>query len=107
MMAKKTSPITKKARVLPASGIKNTPSHEYWFILSSGKEIKNLKELAEDLGDMEDFVFSHHVNDHRNDFSNWIKDVFRDFELAEKIAHCKEKKKAQLVVYEHLMGKLW
>lgn len=87
--------------------LKHSPVPEKWFILSSGKEIRTLKELAQDLGDMEDFVFEHHVNEHRNDFVSWIKDVFEDAELAEKIAHYKDKKRMQMIVYEHIVDKLW
>ncbi len=87
--------------------LKHQPEAEKWFVLSSGKEIKNIRELAHDLGDMEDFVFGHHVNEHRNDFVNWVKDVFEEMELAEKLSQHKDKKKMQVLVYEHIVDKLW
>ena len=37
------------------------------------------------LGEMEDLVFDHHVNDHKNDFVPWVKEVFDELELAEKL----------------------
>jgi hypothetical protein len=89
------------------SRLKSTPEHQQWFVLSSGKEIKNLKELAQDLGDMEDFVFDHHVNQTKNDFVNWVRDVFDELELAERISKVKDKKKMQLVVYNYLLEKMW
>ena len=38
------------------------------------------------------------------DFYNWIKDVFRDVELAKKIAGVGDKKHLQLVIYRHMAG---
>ena len=34
---------------------------------------------------MDDGVFRHHVNDEKNDFYNWIRDVIEDQFLADKI----------------------
>ena len=87
--------------------LKHDPPSHHWFVLCSGKEIKNLREFAHDLGEMEDFVFDHHVSDQRNDFVSWIKDVFDDLELAEKVSQEKDKKRMQLLVYEHILDKLW
>lgn len=107
--SKKKAPVERVVviRNHPKHKLKHTPHTEQWFVLCSGKEIKNLKELAQDIGEMEDYVFGHHVNDHRNDFVNWIKDVFKDLELAEKVSNHKDKKKIQLVLYEHLVDRLW
>jgi hypothetical protein len=61
--------------------LKNSPKqHVFW--LCSGGALKNIKELASALETMDEGVFVHHVNSDRNDFANWIKDIFQDEELA-------------------------
>jgi len=92
---------SKKTRVR-----KNAPKHNY-FILCNGKPVKNVKELADVMEELEDHVFKHHVRADGNDFAKWVKDIFKDIELAEKIAGIKDKKHMQLVIYKHITHKLW
>ncbi|MGB9748296.1 MAG: hypothetical protein ACPLWC_00400 [Candidatus Woesearchaeota archaeon] len=49
------------------------------------KRIKSLKELVEELKTMNEELFRKHVNEEKNDFANWIKDVFGEEEIARKI----------------------
>jgi hypothetical protein len=77
------------------------------FILCNGKPVKNIKELADIMEEIEDQVFNHHVTSDKNDFATWVKDIFKDIELAEKLAGVKDKKHMQLVVYKHIAHKLW
>ncbi|MBR9706099.1 AAA family ATPase, partial [Candidatus Pacearchaeota archaeon] len=42
------------------------------FITLDGKSIKNLNQLYSALSEMDDNVFNHHVNENKNDFSNWL-----------------------------------
>ena len=62
-----------------------------FFILSNGMKIKNPIELAESLRTMSNKVFEHHVNFHKNDFSNWIKHAIKDNELADNISKARSK----------------
>lgn len=55
------------------------------FVLKDGSAIKNLRELYSALQGMESRVFEHHVNGERNDFGNWIKDVHKDYRLANSL----------------------
>ncbi|KYK24701.1 hypothetical protein AYK26_06535 [Euryarchaeota archaeon SM23-78] len=80
---------------------------EKYFILCNGKPVKNIKELADILEELEDNVFNHHVRVDGNDFAKWVEDIFKDVELAEKIAGVKDKKHMQLVIYKHITHKLW
>jgi hypothetical protein len=84
----------------------NAPENNY-FVLCNGKPIKNVKELADIMDELEDHVFNHHVRPDHNDFANWVKDIFKEVELAEKIINSKDKNKMQLVIYKHLTHKLW
>jgi hypothetical protein len=77
------------------------------FVLCNGKPVKNVKELADVLDDLEDHVFNHHVRPDHNDFATWVKDIFNDVELAQKLADAKDKKHMQLVIYKHITKKLW
>lgn len=92
---------TKKADIS-----KNAPKDRY-FILCNGKQVKNVKELAEVVEDIEEHVFNHHVRVDGNDFAQWVEDIFKDLELAQKLADVKDKRHMQLVIYKHITHKLW
>ncbi len=99
---------TKKGRAKTVKRTLKKQAHpSQWFVLHNGKQIRSLKELAQEMGDMEDYVYFHHVTDDRNDFCSWIKDVFDEFDLAEQLAGIKDKRAAQVKIYEHLLNKLW
>lgn len=85
---------------------KDAPASNY-FVLCNGKPVKNMKELADIMDELEDHVFNHHVRPDHNDFANWIKDIFKDVELAQKLANAKDKGHMQLVIYKHIAHKLW
>jgi hypothetical protein len=65
---------------------------ENYFWLKDGRTIKNLEELSKILENIPQDVFSHHVNDSKNDFANWIRDIFRDKKLAGKLSKKKSAK---------------
>lgn len=52
------------------------------FHTLDGKVFRNYADLLDALKRMDDHVFTHHVEGHRNDFGNWVKDVFSDDKLA-------------------------
>lgn len=91
----------------PDHPIRRDAPQENVFILCNGQPVKNVKELADIMDKLEDSVFSHHVRQDKNDFAAWVKDVFKDTELAEKLAGVKDKKHFQLAVYKHIVHKLW
>lgn len=77
-----------------------------YFLVVDGSTIKNLLELADALRTMSDDVFYYHVTNDRNDFSNWIRDVFEEKELAEELSKLHSKMEAQVAVLRHLLKKL-
>jgi len=56
-----------------------------YFYLSNGTALKNIDELLDALRAMDDDTFSSHVNEHKNDFANWVRDVFKNDKLANRI----------------------
>ena len=79
---------------------------QYYFYLSDGRPMKSLLELADALEEMDDNVFSQHVNQHRDDFAKWASDVFLDEDLAIKLGHSKDKHRHQLIILKHLVRRL-
>ncbi|MBD3310775.1 hypothetical protein GF351_06160 [Candidatus Woesearchaeota archaeon] len=61
------------------------------FILSDGKVIRSLKQLEQTLHLIDDEVFDNHVNVLKNDFYNWIKDVYGDKDLAGAVKDMRSK----------------
>jgi len=56
-----------------------------YFYARDGKTLKSIADFIGALKVMDDTTFYHHVNDHGNDFANWISGVFGDVILAERI----------------------
>jgi hypothetical protein len=78
---------------------------EKYFMLCSGTAIKSIEELALMLDKITDEDFSFHVNEEKNDFANWIKDVFGNKELADCIYPLKDKKESQIALLKHTVSK--
>ena len=63
--------------------IESTPDKD--FILDDGHRIKTLRELKLLLPKMDPKTFQRHVNENRNDFANWTKEVFGAEEVADRM----------------------
>ena len=79
---------------------------EHHFVVADGRKIKNIIELADALETMSEEIFRHHVNDFKNDFSTWVKDVFYDHSLAEDIARAKNRLETQIAILRRLVKEL-
>jgi hypothetical protein len=66
------------------------------FYIYSGTKVRNLRELATELEVMTDEAFRHHTTG-RNDFSAWIKGVFKDATLASDIEGASRIKMAAII----------
>ena len=80
--------------------------HEHKFNLADGSSLFNLYELAAALKDMNESVFSHHVNESKNDFAKWIKDVMHEHDLADQLGCIKSKQETEAAVLRHLVDNL-
>lgn len=58
---------------------------EHYFVLYGGNVIRDLNELMQVLKTIDRKTFEYHANDSKNDFSNWIRYVFKSERLAERI----------------------
>lgn len=58
---------------------------EYHFVLSDGRTVGSLKQLADELRQMSEDMFRSHVNDFRNDFASWVHDVFEEQSFADEL----------------------
>ena len=79
---------------------------EHHFVVADGRKLKNIIELADALETMSEEIFRHHVNEAKNDFSAWVKDVFYDHSLAEDILRAKNRLETQIVVLRRLVKEL-
>ena len=59
---------------------------EYVFWCYDGRTFRNVKELGEALNTMTDETFVYHVNREKNDFSNWVREIIKDEQLARYIS---------------------
>ena len=66
-------------------------SQEHWFRCHSGESFASILALKEAIPGMSDGAFAHHVADGRNDFASWVRDVFAEPELADRMLHAKSK----------------
>lgn len=84
---KKAEPQQKKSEVLQ----KEAPEGQY-FNLENGQALKSLKDLKDYIPNMPEDIFSKHVNNEKNDFANWVRNVFKEDQLADKLsnAHTKD-----------------
>ncbi len=58
---------------------------ELYFRVHGGGIVKSVPGLHKALINMNNETFSHHCSQHKNDFSTWIKDVFKEKELAKNL----------------------
>ncbi len=79
---------------------------EYAFVTLDGKRLKSILELAHELDTMADHVFYHHVTFDRNDFANWVRDVFAEQALSEQIAKSQDKHNTHIIVLRHIVQQL-
>lgn len=86
--------------------LSDVPEQNY-FITKEGKTIKNITELSELLKEVNEEVFSYHVNEERNDFSNWIKDVIKDTDLAKSMINHIQKERMQETVEKRIKRLNW
>lgn len=98
--------VSKKSKDKKANAVFIDLSPEKYFVLCDGRTIKDYRELAAILETIGDDVFYYHVTNERNDFANWINDVFGESELAKQIRNSSSRHEMLALLYKHLFHKL-
>ncbi|MFA5032252.1 MAG: polysaccharide deacetylase family protein [bacterium] len=91
----------KSTAKLPETKIKEVPVEKSFF-LQDGRILRTLKDLKDTLDTMDDSIFYHHVSLDRNDFANWVRDVFKLPDLAVKIANAGNQAETKKAISNYL-----
>jgi len=75
-----------KGRVERVERLLKSAKKEHYLHLHDGRIIKNIHDLRASLVGMSSDTFNHHVNFERNDFADWVRTVFGEQELAERLS---------------------
>lgn len=78
---------------------------EQQFLLCNGTRLKNINELALTLDSISEEDFSAHVNEEKNDFGNWVRDVFKEETLANELQQASDRKEFQIALLKHVVGR--
>ncbi|MEM4247219.1 MAG: hypothetical protein QXR48_00995 [Candidatus Woesearchaeota archaeon] len=76
---------------------------EKHFVLQDGRKIESLFQLIDELETMAEETFRSHVNEWKNDFANWVRDVFESPTLAEEMQKIRDKIETQRAIMKHLL----
>jgi thioredoxin reductase len=73
-----------------------------FFYLKDGRSFKSIAELAAQMDKFSDDIFNAHVTADRNDFANWIRDVFKEEHLSDALRKLHVKSLAKDVLQRYL-----
>jgi len=102
----KTHSKKQSAEVVVVKKVLGDAPEEKHFILSDGRKLKSVFELIDELETMGEETFRHHVNEHKNDFSNWIRDVFEEKSIAEEVHRIQNRTEAQRALMKSLVREI-
>jgi hypothetical protein len=85
-----------------ASTIMEAPVEHSFRLHKTSIQIRNLGELSDALEIMSQESFGHHVNDKKNDFAVWVREVLHDDELAGRLRGIGDRKKAYEIVKQRI-----
>lgn len=97
-----TKPAHQSAKA-SSSLLKKNATKEHAFVLCTGAVITSAKQLADELDHIDDSAYYYHTPAGRNDFAQWVQDVFNDNALAEKLRQARGKDHARAAIYRYLL----
>jgi hypothetical protein len=59
--------------------------NEYVFRCHDGLTLQSMKELGNALNSMADETYVFHANTEKNDFTNWVRDIIKDYVMAKDL----------------------
>ena len=81
--------MVKLSREMAVTRLGNVAAEKQFFC-QDGQVFKNLRELEGALKDMSAGIYQYHVNESKNDFSNWVNQVIGDDKLSRDLLKSKE-----------------
>jgi len=72
------------------------------YELEGGVEVRDVHELLDALTTMDDRTFKQYVNEDKNEFADWIRNVFKDYKLATTIKDVRVRAEMTRKIEEHL-----
>ena len=84
----KTNPIL---NILARSMLDKKVNEDQAFVLNNNDRLYSLRDLLNVIPHMPEQVLHHHILYGRNDFANWIGDVFQYYDIAEEIRNVKSR----------------
>lgn len=75
---------------------------EKFFVLCNGAKLRDIKELAVSMEHLDEKEFALHVNEEKNDFANWVRDVFEEPKLASEMEQASSMKDTHIALLKHM-----
>jgi hypothetical protein len=80
--------------------VKAIPEQCFW--VNHGEILQDVYDLEKAFNEMDDDTFSHHVNNDKNDFADWVEYVLLDKKLSDALKKFKTSKKSSTAVRMHI-----
>ena len=93
--------MARKKKIKTKEESKTAVEGDLRFFVNDGRVIQSVGELADTLSEISDETYSYHVNAEKNDFANWVDDVFGHKKLARGLKKVKKKETAVKKVNLH------
>lgn len=84
------------------SHIHDIVSSEVAFYCKDGRQLKSLQDLISHLHHVSYEEFRHHVTNEKNDYANWVKDIFHEPTLALRMLECHTPRELSIVIASEL-----
>jgi predicted transcriptional regulator len=85
-------------------GLNENVPPQFNFGVHDGKVLKSLRDLKAALYNMSDDTYRYHANKDKNDFANWVNDVFQAPALAQELRTAKTRQEAAKVLEKGIQG---
>ena len=95
----KTSPTPRITKSQAQKFLARVPEQKV-FLCNDGNIFKDIRELKDALATMSDQTFRYHSNEVKQDFSNWVRDVVGDGNLAVNLETAPDREQAAKIVEE-------
>jgi hypothetical protein len=73
-------------------------AHVFW--VCDGRVLRDIGELRDALVSMSDQTYAYHANESKNDFTNWIRDIIGDEQLAKDLEKVVNREQSARIVLE-------